>query len=134
MNKVILFGRLGKDPEKRTTQAGKTVCKFTLATDRGYGDSKQTDWHNITAFDKLAENCSKYLKKGSQCLIEGRIQYDTFEKDGAKRTSTSIIAQNLTFVGGSVANGNNYTEEKKEPDDGKFNPFIDNVDDEPIPF
>lgn len=99
LNKVMLIGRLGRDPERKTTQSGKSVCTFTLATDTGYGDNKKTDWHNITVFDKTADNCTKYLHKGAPAYVEGRIAYDSYEKDGIKRTSVKIIANDVRFFG-----------------------------------
>lgn len=101
LNKVMLIGRLGRDPERRTTQAGKVICSFTLATDAAYGDNKKTDWHNITVIDKTADNCAKYLHKGSSAYIEGRLSYDTYEKDGIKRTVTKIIADTVHFIAAS---------------------------------
>ena len=99
LNKVMLIGRLGRDPERKTTQSGKSVCTFTLATDTGWGDNKKTDWHSVTAFDKTADSCTKYLHKGSLVYIDGRIAYDSYEKDGVKRTSTKIIANDVRFLG-----------------------------------
>lgn len=98
LNKVMLIGRLGRDPERKTTQSGKSVCTFTLATDTGYGDNKKTDWHNITVFDKTADNCAKYLHKGSPAYVEGRIAYDSYEKDGIKHTTTKIIANTVEIL------------------------------------
>lgn len=99
LNKIMLIGRLGRDPECKITQSGKSVCSFTLATDTGYGDNKKTDWHNITVFDKAADNCAKFLRKGSPVYVEGRICYDAYEKDGIKRTSVKIIANDVRFLG-----------------------------------
>lgn len=104
LNKVMLIGRLGRDPERKTTQSGKSVCTFTLATDTGYGDNKKTDWHNITVFDKTADNCAKYLHKGSPAYVEGRIAYDSYEKDGIKHTTTKIIANTVLFIATSKVN------------------------------
>ena len=104
LNKVMLIGRLGRDPELKTTQSGKSVCTFTLATDTGYGDNKKTDWHNITVFDKTADNCAKYLHKGSPAYVEGRISYDAYEKDGIKHTTTKIIANTVLFIATSKVN------------------------------
>ena len=104
LNKVMLIGRLGRDPERKTTQSGKSVCTFTLATDTGYGDNKKTDWHNITVFDKTADNCAKYLHKGSPAYVEGRISYDSYEKDGIKHTTTKIIANTVLFIATSKVN------------------------------
>lgn len=98
-NKVILIGRLGRDPELKTAQSGKSYCNFTLATSSGFGDSRQTEWHNVTAFNKTAENVKQYLHKGSLAAVEGRIQYQTYEKDGQKHTTTKIVADSVTFVG-----------------------------------
>ena len=104
LNKVMLIGRLGRDPECKITQSGKSVCSFTLATDTGYGDNKKTDWHNITVFDKAADNCAKFLRKGSPVYVEGRISYDAYEKDGIKHTTTKIIANTVLFIATSKVN------------------------------
>ena len=100
----MLIGRLGRDPESKITQSGKSVCTFTLATDTGYGDNKKTDWHNITVFDKAADNCAKFLRKGSPVYVEGRISYDAYEKDGIKHTTTKIIANTVLFIATSKVN------------------------------
>lgn len=100
VNKAILIGRLGKEPECRTAQSGKMVCRFSLATDSGYGQSKKTDWHTIVCFDKQAEFCKNYLHKGSLVYIEGRISYGEYEKDGVKRYTTEIMANTVQSVGG----------------------------------
>ena len=104
LNKVMLIGRLGRDPESKITQSGKSVCTFTLGTDTGYGDNKKTDWHNITVFDKAADNCAKFLRKGSPVYVEGRISYDAYEKDGIKHTTTKIIANTVLFIATSKVN------------------------------
>jgi len=95
MNKVILMGRLGADPEMRYAASGKAVTKLRLATDSGFGDRKQTDWHSIVAFDKTAESCGKYLAKGLRVLVEGRISYRKAD-DG--RWFTDIIADRVNFI------------------------------------
>lgn len=116
INKVILIGRLGKDPDLRYTPKGTAVCSFTLATNNDYsGDDgnlvKRVEWHNISAWSKLAEICSKYLKKGSKIYCEGRLQYDEYEKDGIKRFSTKIIMTDMQMLdtrgegGGSGSSG-----------------------------
>jgi single-strand DNA-binding protein len=105
VNKVILVGRLGRDPETRYTPSGQQVCNFSIATDRQYKDrtgqlQKQTEWHRIVAWGKLAEICGKYLKKGSQVFIEGRIQSRQWEdQQGQKRTSFDIIANEMRMLG-----------------------------------
>ena len=84
INKAILVGRLGREPEYRASQSGKASCRFSLATDSGYGQSRKTEWHSIVCFDKQAEFARDYLHKGSLVYIEGRISYGEYEKDGVK--------------------------------------------------
>ena len=96
VNKVFLIGRLGQDPEVRATGSGKSVCNFSLATD---GGKDETVWHRIVCWEKTAENVGRYLKKGRQCCVEGRIQQRKYEdKDGAQRTSFEIVAYTVTFL------------------------------------
>lgn len=96
LNKATLIGRLGGDPELRTTKNGKNVCHLNVATG-GKGDDK-TEWHKVIVWDKQAENAVKYLKKGSQVYIEGRIQTRSWEDKGEKRYATEISASVLTFL------------------------------------
>ncbi len=112
-NKVILIGRLGRDPELKTAQSGKSYTSFTLATNDGFGDNKRTDWHNVTAFGTTAESICKYLKKGSACTIDGRIQYESYEKDGVKHNTTKIIADRATFIGSKADNTNEPSQQQK---------------------
>ncbi len=107
VNKVILIGNLGKDPEMRYTQSGTAVANFTIATTEtwggGDGGEKQekTEWHNIVAWARLAEICGQYLTKGRQVYIEGRIQTRKWEdRDGNTRYTTEIVAQNMQMLGG----------------------------------
>jgi len=105
VNRVILVGRLGKDPEMRYTPNGTAVCKFSLATDEGWRDQsgqlqKRTEWHNIVAWTKLAENCQKLLTKGKQIYVEGRIQTRQWDdRDGNKRTTTEIVIGTMRLLG-----------------------------------
>lgn len=101
MNRVMLIGRLGKDPEFRYTSGGTALAKFTLATDRWKkkGEEQPPDWHRITAWSRLAEICAQHLTKGKQVMIEGRIEYGSYEKDGVKHYTTDIIAENLEMLG-----------------------------------
>ena len=92
INKVILVGRLGRDVESRFTTGGKAVANFSIATDYGFGDKKQTEWHRVTAWDKQAEFAEKFLSKGSLVYVEGRIQTRQYEKDGETKFVTEIIA------------------------------------------
>ncbi len=103
LNKVMLIGHLGKDPELSYTPSGTAVCKFSIATNDSYkGDDgnwiEKTEWHNITAWRKLAEICSQYLKKGSKIYLEGKIQTDTYEKDGKKNYFTKIVMNEMVML------------------------------------
>ena len=111
VNKVILVGNLGKDPEMRSTPGGQTVANFTLATneqwtDKGGQKQERTEWHRIVAWGKLAEMCQSYLSKGRQVYVEGRIstrQWD--DKDGNKRSTTEVVASQVVFLGGRGEGG-----------------------------
>ena len=97
MNKVFILGRLTRDPEIRTTQSGKMVTSFTVAVDRP--GSKETDFINVVAWEKLAEICGNNLFKGLRALVEGRLQIRSYDgKDGQKRWVTEIIAQAVEFI------------------------------------
>ena len=106
MNKAIIIGNLGRDPEINHTETGTTIAKFSIATSEKWKDKKSndvrkhTEWHRITAFGKLAEICEVYLFKGKQVCIEGRIQTSSWEKDGIKRHSTEIIASKMEMLAG----------------------------------
>ena len=110
VNKVILVGNLGRDPEVRATPSGQSVCNFSIATserytDRGGQQRDQTEWHNVVAWGKTADICGQYLKKGRQVYIEGRLTTRQYEaKDGTgKRYRTEIVAQRVQFLGGRSA-------------------------------
>lgn len=118
LNKVMLIGHLGKDPELSYTPSGTAVCKFSLATNDSYkGDDgnwvERTEWHNITAWRKLAEVCSQYLKKGSRIYLEGKIQTDTYEKDGKKNYFTKIVMNEMTMLDSKGSYGENGTSDTK---------------------
>jgi single-strand DNA-binding protein len=106
VNKVILVGRLGRDPETRYTSGGQAVANFSIATDESYKDrngerQKRTEWHKIVVWGKQAEIAQQYLKKGSLLFIEGRIQSREWQdKEGQKRTSFEIVANNFRMLGG----------------------------------
>ena len=106
VNKVILVGRLGRDPETRYTGGGQAVANFSVATDDSYKDKngerqKRTEWHKIVVWGKQAEIAQQYLKKGSLIFIEGRIQSREWQdKEGQKRTSFEIVANNFRMLGG----------------------------------
>lgn len=124
VNKCYLLGRLGKDPELRETGGGGAVCNFSVATSESWTDKdgqkqEKTEWHRIVAFGKLSEICSKYLSKGSQCFVEGKLQTRSWEdKNGNKKYTTEILASSVQFIGSNSSN---------------VDKSVDNDDDE-IPF
>src|SRR5215471_5006192 len=105
VNKVMLIGRLGRDPEIKYTPSGAPVAKFTLATDEVFKDrageqQRRTEWHNIVAWSRLAEICGEYLTKGKQVYIEGSIRSRQWEdQSGNKRTSYDIVAREMKMLG-----------------------------------
>ncbi len=149
VNKVILVGNLGKDPDLRYTASGTAVCNFSLATTESYKDrdgnrQEKTEWHNIVVWRQLAEICGKYLAKGKQVYIEGKLQTRKWEdRDGNPRYTTEIVADQMQMLGraGDENNAGGYQrrEQRQEPamnqsapqnnyDNVQFNP------DDDIPF
>ncbi len=111
VNKVILIGNLGADPEIRFTQSGQAVCNFRMATSESWQDKEgqkqeRVEWHRIVVWGKLAELCSKFLKKGRQAYIEGRLQTrEWMDKENKKQYTTEIVANQVTFLGGGQRDG-----------------------------
>ena len=111
VNKVILLGNLGRDPELRYTQSGTAVCQLSIATSRTFTDRnnerrEETEWHRVVVWGKQGENCAKYLKKGRQAYVEGRLQTRSYEdKEGIKRYSTEVVADVVQFIGGRDGGG-----------------------------
>ena len=107
LNKVILIGRLGRDPEVRYMPNGEAVCNFSVATSESWKDKngqrqEATEWHNITMYRKLAEIAGQYLRKGSQVYLEGKIQSRKYQgKDGIERTAYEIIVSEMKMLGGN---------------------------------
>lgn len=101
LNKVILLGRVGKDPEVRFTASGQAVCNFTMATsEKIKSGEERTEWHTISLFGKTAEIAGEYLTKGSQVLVEGRIQYRKWQdKEGQTKYATEILGSHMTLLG-----------------------------------
>jgi len=145
INKAILIGRLGKDPEIRSTAGGQTVARFSLATDERYTDrngekQERTEWHNIVAWGKLAEICGQYLRKGKLVYVDGSIRTDSWDdkETGQKKYRTEIVAQNMKMLdrkgddeGGSYSGGGgNYAGARK----GGPAPAPDMEDDDEVPF
>ena len=101
MNNASLIGRLTRDPEVRYTAEGMAVARFSIAIDRfGKNEEKKTDYPNIVCFGKTAENVERFLKKGKQVGVQGRIQTGSYEKDGVKIYTTEVVANNVEFLGG----------------------------------
>jgi len=133
VNKVILLGHLGADPEMRYTPNGIAVCNFRIATTERFKDSQgntqeRTEWHKIVAWRKLAEICGQYLTKGKQVYIEGRIRNETWEKDGVKQYSYKIEADTMQMLGGP---GQGVRTQEPEP---PFGPPPGGVPEDDIPF
>ena len=112
VNRAIVVGNLGKDPEVRYTQGGQPVANFTVATNEKWTDKtsgqlqERTEWHRIVVWGKSAEHCGQYLKKGRQVYIEGRIQTrEWVNKEGQKQYTTEIVANNVVFLGGKPEGG-----------------------------
>jgi single-strand DNA-binding protein len=146
INKVILVGRLGKDPEIRSTPGGQTVAKFSLATDEKFTDragekQERTEWHNIVAWGKLAEICGQYLRKGKLVYIEGSIRTDSWEdkETNQKKYRTEIIAQVMKMLdrkgddegGGGYSGAGGYTGARKS---GGAAPPPQMDEDDEVPF
>lgn len=141
VNKVILVGRLGKDPEIRSTPSGTSVAKFTLATDERYTDrngekQQRTEWHNIVAWGRLAEICGQYLKKGKLVYIDGSIRTDSWDdkETGQKRYRTEIIADNMQMLdrrGDEEGGGGSYSGPRKSTASAAPSQV---EDDEEVPF
>jgi single-strand DNA-binding protein len=118
VNKVILVGRLGKDPEVRNLENGATVANFTIATSESYkdkttGEKKEiTEWHNIVLWRGLAEIAQKYLHKGDMVFVEGKLRTRSWEKEGVTRYTTEVVGDNMTMLstkGGSGSSGGGYS-------------------------
>ena len=110
MNKVFLLGNLTRDPELRRTPSGTAVCDLGLATNRKFRsqdgqDREETCFVNVTVWGRQAETCAEYLKKGAPLLVEGRLQYDEWEKDGQRQNRLRVVAERTQFVGGARGGG-----------------------------
>jgi single-strand DNA-binding protein len=145
VNKAILVGRLGRDPETRYTSGGQAVCNFTMATDETYKDrsgerQKRTEWHRIVVWGKQAEIAQQYLHKGSLIFLEGRIQTRQWDdREGQKRTTVEIVANNFRMLGGRGDNAGSGAASTGDadvhaPGVGPEEPPASEVSDEDIPF
>lgn len=138
VNKVILIGNLGADPELRYTSGGQAVADLRVATSRRYtdrdgGQKEDTQWHRVVVWGKQAEHCKEYLSKGRQIFIEGRLQTRSWEdRDGNKRYTTEVVAQTVQFLGGGGRGGGASDGYDAPPLDDQHAPPSFNDDD--IPF
>jgi single-strand DNA-binding protein len=128
VNKVILIGNLGRDPELRYTQGGQAVANFTLATSERFSTKdgekqERTEWHRIVAWGRTGELCAQYLSKGRSVYIEGRLQTREWEdKEGQKRKTTEIVANTVQFLGGRGEGGGSPGSSSGLGDGGGFDP------------
>lgn len=123
VNKAILLGNLGRDPEVRTTLNGDSVCNFSIATtqtwkDKNTGEKREkTEWHRIVVFRGLAEVCAKYLKKGCKVYVEGKIQTRSYEKNGSTFYITEVVANELNMLDSAIKNDETYpSPTQQQPD------------------
>lgn len=122
VNKVILIGRLGNQPELKYTPSNRAVTELRLAVNRSWTDrasgqrQEKTDWFSVEVWDKNAENCEKYLAKGREVYVEGRLSNDEWtDKEGQKRTKTKIVAETIQFIGGRAEGGGDEPRRAYEP-------------------
>jgi len=144
LNKAILIGHLGRDPEIRSTPDGTPVANFSLATSESWTDrsgtrQERTEWHNIVAWRKLADLCKRYLTKGRQVYVEGRIQTREWDdRDGNKRRTTEIVANQIVFLGSraestEVTGAEHEVQHSPDPQPQARPPEVEITDDD-IPF
>lgn len=135
VNKVILLGSLGRDPEVRFMPNGEAVANFSMATSENWKDKsgvkqEKTEWHNVVAYRKLAEIMGEYLKKGSSVYIEGRLQTRKWEKDGVTRYTTEIIADSMQMLGGKSDPSTGSAQRQDQKPNDTNNGFDDFPDDD----
>lgn len=136
LNCAVVTGRLTSDPEVRSTPSGVSVCRFTVAVDRKYtkeGEQRQADFIDILAWRQTAEFVGKYFQKGQMIAVQGSIQTGSYEKDGIKRKTFEIVAENVSFCGSkSESNGTSEPQSFSNADSGDFVSSVD--DDDDLPF
>ena len=133
VNKIILIGNLGKQPELKQTKSGKPVASFSLATSEKYNNETKTEWHNIVAWNKTAELCGQYLKKGSKVYIEGKLQTRSWDdQNGNKRYTTEVIANIVQFLD---SKSNIQLDRTYEENDGNtYGGNIEPIENSDLPF
>lgn len=138
LNKVMLIGNLGKDPELHTLQSGTSLCRFSLATSRKYRDrdnnqQTETEWHNVVCWGKNAEVAHKYLYKGSPVYVEGRLGTRTYDdRDGNQRKATEITCETVQFLGDGRSTGSEDRDNRRErpPSKSKEQPHTNRNEDD----
>ena len=139
VNKVILIGNLGADPEVRYTSGNQAVADLRLATSRRWRDKnnemqEDTQWHRVVVWGRQAEQCKEYLSKGRQVFVEGRLQTRSWEdRDGNKRYTTEVVAQTIQFLGGGARGGGGFDDVPPPPSD-RDGPGMDDLPEDDIPF
>ena len=125
VNKAIIIGNLTRDPELRHTQGGTAVCTLSIATNRTWKDKneekqEEVEFHRVTVWSKTAENVAKFCAKGKQVYVEGRLKTTSYEKDGEKKYSTEIVADQVLFLGskGDAPRNDTYEAPSEDEDDG----------------
>ena len=132
INKVILVGRLTRDPELKSTNSGKSATSFSVAVDNGYGENKTTDFINCVAWNKTAEFVEKYFEKGNMIALVGRVSTRTWEgENGKKNYVTEVVVSEVSFCG-SKSEGQSKDEDTQESDDEED--FVEIGDDDDLPF
>ncbi len=140
LNKVMLIGNVGKDPEMRYTANGKAVTSFSLACNRVHNTAEgerreETDWFDIVTWDRLAELCSQFLQKGRQAYVEGRLQTRSWEgQDGQKRYRTEVVAQTVLFLGAGPGGSGGGAARMETYDDAPAAAVAGGVDPDDLPF
>jgi single-strand DNA-binding protein len=134
LNKVMLIGNLGKDPETKFTEKGSSYCRFSLATNESYKNDKgekveRTEWHDIVAWKKLGELCQTYLKKGSKIYAEGKLQSYSYEKEGVKKKSWSVVLNDFAMLDSKPKD-----QSANIPDTNTNHPAETNSGDDDLPF
>ena len=132
LNMCSFIGRLGADPETRYAASGDPVCSFRIAVGWKTKEKEGAEWVSITAFGKLAEICGKYLTKGSQVFVSGRMKTDEYEKDGIKRYSTKIVADRMQMLGGRSDDAPKQQKAPSSAQGAQKSSFADMDDDTPF--
>jgi single-strand DNA-binding protein len=132
VNKIIIVGNLGRDVDLKYTKEGKTVCNFSVGVTERKG--QDTEWFNIVAWEKLAEICAEYLKKGSQVYIDGRQKTDSWEHEGEKKYKQTVVANNMTMLGQAGGGGHATGSNQSSGNPSSAGSGGDEFEDSDIPF